>query len=246
MDMETLLKTIAELGEALRGDVADAVKRMDARCDAMDEKLAAAKKDAAGSRSGQDEDDLGDPTAARKVAADSERIRSDMQMMQRQLNDLTVRSREPTQADKDAYADAQAKCDVSYRSLGEGGAPAPMRGEALVDYMVRLHHPLKKHSKKFKGAELATIARDPATFNGVCDSIRADAFEAGMSPVGMPEFVYREIKTESPGGHKITSFVGNGTFVKAMSPPVRKIIRFQNEPRLGRPGSGQGAIYPNA
>jgi hypothetical protein len=55
------------------------------------------------------------------------------------------------------------------------------------------------------------------------DGIRADAVLAANNPVDLPRFVHREIKTESPGGHKITSFVGTGTMFAQLNRPGRKV-----------------------
>jgi len=50
--------------------------------------------------------------------------------------------------------------------------------------------------------------------------------EASLNPVGLQPFQYREFVQESPGGHKIKTFVGNGTFIKAMARPVRHVAGF--------------------
>ncbi|WP_354106166.1 hypothetical protein [Bradyrhizobium sp. LB14.3] len=221
------MKAVAELGEALRADVADSIAKMDAKHTALADsvaKLAAKKSD-------QDDD-----TAAERTAADSV-SRGEFRALQDRVNDVTVKQLDRGPADRDALAELQARADVSYRCLGEGSAPAPMQGETVLDYACRIHRPLQKHSKRFAKSELAVIARDQSTFQTVLDGIRADAYEAGLKPVDMQPYVFREVKTESPGGHRITSFVGSkGTFAGAMSRPVRKVIGFYNEPRLGRPG----------
>lgn len=58
---------------------------------------------------------------------------------------------------------------------------------------------------------------------------------ASMCSDGMPQFQYRETTQESPGGHKIRSFHGNGTIFKQMSRPVRSVQR------IGPRWAGAGA-----
>jgi hypothetical protein len=102
-------------------------------------------------------------------------------------------------------------------------AEPPMAGEDLINYQIRMHRKMQKHSAKWKGVELSLIAADRAALNNVLAEIRADAMQAGLNPVGLPLFQHREIVQESPGGHKIRSFVGNGTIFKQMSRPVRHV-----------------------
>jgi hopanoid biosynthesis associated radical SAM protein HpnH len=60
-------------------------------------------------------------------------------------------------------------------------------------------------------------------FDIALDGIRADAMQAGLNPVHLPEFQHRKIVKTSPGGHTITEFVGTGTIFKQMSRPVRHV-----------------------
>jgi len=225
------MKALLDALETLRGDVAAQISKINDRCDALDTKLNAKKAD---------DDDGDDDTMAQQTAADSSRVtRAEFEATQAQLRALqTSQPRRRSDADRNLFADMQARCDVAYRALGER-ADAPMQGEELLDYTVRMHRQLQKHSAKWKRAELATIARDPSTFAGVCDSIRADALQAGMSPVDLAPFQYREIRTESPGGHKITSFVGNGTIFKQLSRPVRHVKSIGADARYPQSAGGQ-------
>ncbi|WP_338689292.1 MULTISPECIES: hypothetical protein [Bradyrhizobium] len=241
MDEQQLQTFMAAL-DGLRADISKSIADVAARCDALDAKIE--KKDSAGSRSGENENDMGDPDAAMRTAADSV-SRGEFRHLQQRVNEMGLKTLARAPADRDAMADLQIKADAVYRALDSRRAPEPMQGESVVDYAVRLHRPLMKHSAKFKNAELAVLAGDPATFSAVLDSVRMDAYTAGMSPGDAPLFQYREIKTESPGGHRITSFVGNGTIFKQLARPVRMVTGFHNESRLGRPGSSGGAVHAN-
>ena len=72
-------------------------------------------------------------------------------------------------------------------------------------------------------ADLAVIAADSTTFGIALDAIRSDALHAGLNPVDLKPFEHRAMTQTSPGGHKITSFVGNGTIFKQLSRPVRHV-----------------------
>lgn len=232
MDSEQLEKLLAMMN-ALGAEIGEKFADMDKKHTALADSVAklSAKKDAAG------EDDLGaEQTAADRSRADAV-SRGEFRALQERVNDVTIKQTERRPADRDALAELQARADVAYRCVDNTHAPEPMQGETVVDYAVRLHRPLQKHSKRFAKSELAVIARDPATFNTVLDGIRADAYEAGLKPVDMAPYVFREVKSQGSGGHQVTSWVGSkGTFIGAMSRPVRKVIGFHNEPRLGHPG----------
>jgi hypothetical protein len=225
VDEEKILEALKALGIS----VSDSVAAIAKRCDDIEAKLAAKKAD------DDETDDLAEKTAADSV------LRSELRVMRDQVNSL-VRERPSaqTQATRDAFADCQAKADVAYRSLGES-APMPMAGEDLVAFQIRTHRPLMKHSKKFKDAELHVLARDVSTFNAVLDSVRTDAYAAGLTPVGLAPFQYREIKSETAGGHKVTTFVGNGTCFKQMSRPVRHVHYIGADDRY--PRMAGGSVY---
>jgi hypothetical protein len=151
-----------------------------------------------------------------------------------EVNAMNIHSR-MNAGTRNQFAELQARADVAYRSWNES-CPPPMSGEGVLDYALRIHRPLQKHSKKFKTTELLALARDPSTLNTICDSIRADAVEASMSPVGMPEFQHRMIEEMLPTGHISRRFVGNGTIFKQMGRPGRYVAGFHIENRVGRPG----------
>jgi hypothetical protein len=107
------------------------------------------------------------------------------------------------------FADAQAAADPVYASLGSG-APAPMAGEALLAYRVRLLRGLQKHSVEFKNVNLAAIAyADSATFDVMDKRILADAATFARSPQAVPDGQLRETTTRSPSGHMVTEYQGD-------------------------------------
>jgi hypothetical protein len=236
MNPEDLLAAVKELAEALRTDMAAQMDAISKRCDAIAEDVK--KRDAAGERDNGIDREM-EAGQAERVAADSV-SRAEFRQMQERVNGITVKQLDRAPADRDALAELQSRADVSYASLGEGRCPAPMQGESVIDFACRVHRPLQKHSKRFAKSELAVIARDPATFTTVLDGIRSDAYEAGLNPVGLPEFQHRAIKSESPGGHRITSWVGSGTIFKQMSRPVKYVTGIGGD---GRYASGAGAIH---
>jgi hypothetical protein len=182
-----------------------------------------------------------DATDPEQVAADrrADALASDLRHLQNRVNGIEVHSKQNA-ASRDAFADMQAKADTAYRSWSEN-APPPMSGEGILDYAIRLHRPLQKHSKKFGKADLLSMARDPSTLATICDSIRADTVEASMNPAEMKPFQWREIKSEGPGGHKITTFVGKGTIFSQMSRPVRKVTGIGHKPGMLRTGGGSAS-----
>lgn len=212
--------------------IADAVSKMDAAkkdADDKDEKKAdAAKKDgdedeaektAADKRKDSDDEDDKKSDAAK---ADSV-PRSEFEALQVQLADLSKRlPRQLTASDRDAFADAQAKADAVLITHGERAEP-PMVSETLIDYQIRLAKKMQPHSKTWKDVNLAVMAADSAGFTIALDGIRADALQAGLNPVDLKPFEHRVIKEQSPGGHTITRFVGNGTVFKQLSRPVRHV-----------------------
>lgn len=213
-----LLEAIQALGAELRTEVADGMAKISQRCDALDEKLK--KADAAGDRSGENEDDMTRRGMAERVAADSVGA-AEFSVLSREVADLRKKVTRP-QADLNAFADVQAKADAVMRTHNERAEPA-MAGEDIVAYKIRQHRPMQRFSPKWKGVELGIIAADGKAFENVLAEIRADAMQAGLNPVGLPEFQHRKIVKQSPGGHTITEFIGNGTIFKQLSRPVRHV-----------------------
>lgn len=231
MDEAKLLAFLAEIADDLRADIA----KLAARVDEVS-KLAAA--DAAGARDRgvstemQNRGDTdtrrrhpdeypADPEGARLTAADSVVDPAMFRALASTVNDMQKKQARPMR-DLNAYADVQAKADAVLRAHNERAEP-PMAGEELIPYTIRMHRKMQRHSKKWKGVELNLIAADHVALNQVCDQIRSDAMEASMNTEGMPLFQHRMITKQTPGGHTTHEFVGNGSFIKQMSRPIRHV-----------------------
>jgi hypothetical protein len=238
MKPDELIAAVKLIAENLKSDIGEQIASIASRCDALDAQLKK-KADEAGARdrgvdrSMADEDDgeasglSGDARfAARRVAADRQ-SRSDsvdpaaFSALMSTVADIRKKQSQP-QADLNAFADVQAKCDAVMRTHNERAEPH-MAGEDLVSYKIRQHRKMQAHSPKWKGVELSIIAADSKAFEGILGEIRADAMQAGLNPVGLPEFQHRKIVKQSPGGHTITEFVGSGTIFKMLSRPVRHV-----------------------
>jgi 8-oxo-dGTP pyrophosphatase MutT (NUDIX family) len=222
--MDAVSKSDAAKADAAKKDAED--KDKDAKDDAA---KADAKKKA-------DEDEAEKTAAdkARKDAEDKEKEKADaakadsvpraeFDKLVANMSDLSKKlPRQMTAADRDAYADAQAKADAVLRTFNEHAEP-PMSGEDIVAYNIRLARKMQPHSKTWKDVNLAVLAADSISFGIALDGIRADALQAGLNPVDLKPFEHRKITQMSPTGHTVTSFVGNGTIFKQMSRPVRHV-----------------------
>jgi hypothetical protein len=232
MEPEKLLEAVTTLIEGLRADMV----KIGAKCDAAVDSIK--KRDEAGSRSGENEDDRGGQRdMAKRVAADSA---SDIQVANSLLNglarDMSALKKQVSRpmSDLNAYADAQAKADSVMRALGSSAEP-PMSGEELIPYQIRMHRKMQPHSKKWKGVDLGLIAADRAALDNVLSEIRADAVAYSMTGDDLPMCQPRKITKTTPTGHTITEWVGNGTFVKAMSRPVRYVTYIGARHQAGAP-----------
>ncbi|MDH2353481.1 hypothetical protein QCM80_22870 [Bradyrhizobium sp. SSUT112] len=214
---DATLQAIKEFAESLRSDMQAAIVALDRKCDAIADSFSALKKkaDGAGERARGV-----DSTMAERVAADSVGA-AEFSVLSREVADLRKKVARP-QADLNAYADVQSKADAVMRTHNERAEP-PMAGEDIVAYKIRQHRPMQKFSPKWKGVELGIIAADGKAFENVLAEIRTDALQAGMNPVGLPEFAHREITEQMPGGHLVKRFVGTGTIFKQLSRPVRHV-----------------------
>ena len=108
--------------------------------------------------------------------------------------------------------------------------PADIRGHveayaAGVDAGRTLGLPRRPHEFFLLGARPTPWeAADSVALDNVLAEIRADALAASMSTEGMQPFVYREVvKQIVPGGPVVREFLGNGTFIKQLSRPVRHV-----------------------
>jgi hypothetical protein len=226
-DEPNLVEMINTLVAAMKADFAAHCDKMDAKYDEIATSMGQQYDMIRGSLAKRKDgySDVPGNTMAEKTAAD--RARSDsvdpaaFAALASSVNEMKKRQSRPM-ADLNAFADAQAKADAVLRTHNERAEP-PMAGEDIIAYNIRLARKMQPHSKTWKGVELSLIAADRQAFGIALDSIRADALEAGLKPVGLPLFQHREFVQESAGGHRIRSFVGNGTIFKQLSRPVRHV-----------------------
>ena len=178
---------------------ADKAKRKDAD---GEESMLDKRKD---SKRKDDDDDARKDAAARLDAA--LRVNEDMAKEIRRLSDSVARMPK-TMADEDytAMADSQARYDGVYSALGKR-APAPMQGETLDAYQVRLAKGVQEHSPQWKDVPLRSLP--PAAFAIADAQIRADAVSAARSPTDMGAGELREIRRKDQAGREITEFVGD-------------------------------------
>jgi hypothetical protein len=212
---EATLAAIREIAEALKSDLSSSIAALDAKYSEIADSVAAMKKkaDEAGER------DRGvDGTMAERVAADSVG-RSELAALRFEV--AALKKARPS-TDMNRLADIQSKADAVLRTHNEA-ADAPMSGEDVVSYNIRMARKMQPHSARWKGVDLHLIKADQQALENVITEIRAEALQAGLSPVGLPEFQHRMITKTTPGGHQITEFVGNGTIFKQMSRPVRHV-----------------------
>jgi hypothetical protein len=219
MSPEELLAAIAALTDGLKTELTTQVDAMNKRCDALVESLAKKKSDEAGSRS-EENDEMRRQGEATRVAADAVDPAAFASLASR-VNEMAKRQSRPM-ADLNAFADAQAKADAVMRANGDSASP-PMSGEDIVAYQIRLARPMQRLSQTWKNVDLALIAADRNAFNIALDGIRSDAMAASMNFDSAPEFAHRMVTKTMPGGHVCKEFYGRGTFIKAMSRPVRHV-----------------------
>jgi hypothetical protein len=231
MDQEALIAAMKGLVEALASDISAKFDEVSTKHKELSDSVAKIAADAAGARIrgkqayGDNEDgedgtrEFGD---AHRTAADAVAdVQHDVRVLAATVEGIRKNQTRPMD-DLDKFADAQARADRVLHSLGTAAEP-PMSGETLINYNIRMHRKMQPHSKRWKDVELKLLASDQRALDGICDQIRADAMEASLSPVGMPEFQHRMITKTSPGGHTIREFIGNGTIIKQMARTPRHL-----------------------
>jgi len=163
---------------------ADAAKKADAEKDEMDKKDDAARADA--------------------LVANH----PDFKAMREQLAALSAKMPAViSDADRGAFADAQARADVAYKAHGKD-APGPLMGETILSYRKRLAAGQKANSPRAEKLDVLSIADEG--FMGVMEEmIYADSVAASRSTAGIPVGQLRERRSTSAAGHKIAEFDGD-------------------------------------
>jgi hypothetical protein len=232
---------LAELMAQIQSVATELRSHVDKSCADVTAKFDAAMGEIARKKADNGDDDYQEPGMARKTAADAV-ARGELQVLRDQVNTL-VRERpaKRTQGQADAYADAQSSFDVAYVSNGQR-ADAPMQGEDIVAYNIRLARGLQKFSPKWKNADLAHIARDDSTFRIALEGIKSDAVAHGLNPPDLKPFDHRMITKQMDTGHIQRSFVGVGTIFKQLARPARYVTGIGHVAGLPRI-SGGSAVY---
>lgn len=134
----------------------------------------------------------------------------------------------PTPEDENAMADAQARADSVYQSLGER-APRPMVGQSVIGYRILLARGLQKHSTAWKDTDLNSMARlDSKAFTNVEQMVYADAVKSANTPSNVGAGKLREIKERLPGGHNSSRFVGDPlSWMSSFMAPGRATTRLR-------------------
>ena len=170
-----------------------------------------------------DDDSRKDSSRAmnKHIAAEIRRLSESVARMPKSMSD----------ADYAAMADHQARADSVYGAFGER-APAPLQGEALGSYRVRLAKGVQKHSAAWKGVSLRDL---PGTALDIAEAqIYADAQSAAKSPTDVPMGQLREIRRRDAADRVITEFVGEpNSWMGAFRTPARAISKPFFRPRAG-------------
>lgn len=233
--------------DAMCGKMDDVTKRMDAHTARMDaaeakekegapEKVAADKKDGdddkdkdkkdaeeeeAKAKEAKDKKDAEEKEKAEKEKADAaeklarsavDRIAAVEKAMPKQLTD----------AERHDFSKAQARADEVFSAFGKK-APYPLNGEDLLPYRRRMANDLKAHSRAWKDVDVLAI-NDAATFQIAEDTIFREAAQAALRPTDLRHGELRElVRQDSTTGIRTVEFVGNQSFVAAMTRPPRYV-----------------------
>ncbi len=178
----------------------------------------ARRKDA---RRKDDEDDLDEPGLPRDIVADKRHRKDDdddarHDSLSRRLAALEGRTRDLTDDDYAAMADAQSRADAVSRAYGET-TPRPMQGESVLGYRRRLVGRFQSKSAKWGKVNLRTVT-DPSLFGLIESEVMADALTAARTASDLPPTQLREIKTTSAAGHQQIEFVGRTSAWMRRSP----------------------------
>lgn len=197
-----------------------------ALCDSLiaaGEKEDKARKDAKGRR---DEAEKAEATArkdaeeekARKDAEEKARVdaagKPDPALLARIAElEATIKAPKvlPSDDEVNAFGAYQSRADSVYTKLGTR-APMPHPGhQSLAEYRRSILADLKKHSARYKDAEIGVAAVDSALFKTVEDGIFEDALKFASSPARIPAGELRMKTTRADSGHIINEWEGSSS-----------------------------------
>jgi len=221
----------------------DAVKRVDARMDAMDEekkKADAAKKDefpdkeaektaadkAKKDAADKEEEEKKKADAAKKdeedkAKTDSAGLGDRIAAVERAVKATDAKITPIPDDDHSRLADAWAIADDACRALGMNG-PRAMPGETSAQFRRRVVKLLKPHSATWKDVDIATAAyADEAMFAVVEKQVLTDAARAARDPANVAGDKLRMIERKNDG-HTIREFVGQPrTWMNDFAGPIQ-------------------------
>ena len=125
--------------------------------------------------------------------------------------------------DAAARADAQARADAVYQALGER-APAPMAGEALLNYRRRLLRGVRRFGRDGL-SKMDTDRMSGSDFDLIEAKLYADAVDASKSPEIIPG-VLREVVKVDQAGRRVSTFYGDHTYIRHFKGPTRRVAGF--------------------
>jgi len=159
---------------------------------------------------------------------DLSRFRRDLDAHGNLLEELRLTLNRPGE-EQERFAAAQQRADDVY-TLFDNRAPAPLVGESLAAYRVRLARPMLQHSKAWKDADLTELAqtKGPA-FDNAEQAIYADAATVGRHP-GDPGSAQlrKHVRIDPDTGQRMVEWFGSP---KAWMSPMMN--PFQVATRLG-------------
>lgn len=104
-------------------------------------------------------------------------------------------------------ADLQMRADNAFAAWGER-APRSLDGETPIAYRKRLLGFHKKHSARYKDADLSLVT-DPTILGQVEAQIYADSAQAAVSPESVPEGMLRMVTHRDDNGCTVRKFYGH-------------------------------------
>jgi 8-oxo-dGTP pyrophosphatase MutT (NUDIX family) len=190
------------------------------------DRMEARRKDAEAEKSSEEEKKVKEEEE-KKADAAKRADASELETLRKRLAALENITKPVPEEDRAAFADIQARADTTYMSLGTR-APSPMQGETTLAYRTRLMRGVQKHSNDWSKIELHRLS--PEVLSVAETKIYADADIAARNPDDVAAGTLREIVRVDPStGQRMTTFVGNGTFIAGLKRPSRRVTNINTK-----------------
>jgi hypothetical protein len=177
----------------------------------------------------EEEEPVKDARKDSQLEKDNAELRLRLKALEGVVKGITT---ETPAAERDALAAAQHRADGVMAQLGGERAPAPVPGEASIDYRRRLANKLKKYSTRFK--ESRFDAYDPAALDLVEGEVYADAVASAKSAAGTTPGVLVPHVERDISGRQITRFYGDvGAFLEPFVPMSHQVVKINRNPNGG-------------